>query len=103
MIAIRPAVILLPEDRRIIFARVVERMRLARPGGELVRVSSHGGHNHNDAIARLGLALHMGGRIFDAGDVCDGSSAKLHDEEHVRELWCKSEIRIGENIERPGT
>jgi hypothetical protein len=31
--------------------------------------------------------------VFYTTYVGDGGSAKLHDEEHVRELWCKSEIK----------
>jgi hypothetical protein len=56
-------------------------------------MSGHRRDNDNDAIASLRLSLHVERRVSYTAYVSDGGSAKLHDEEHDRELWCQSEMK----------
>ncbi len=80
-------------DHGVVFARVVLRMGLARPGDELVGVPGHGGDGDGDPVARIHLALHMPGGIPDTFDIGDGRSAKLHHEEHLCSYAGKSGVK----------
>ena len=65
-------------DNGVIFARIVHRRGLARPGDELVGLAGHGRNHDRDLMAGIDLAFDVARHIADAVDVGDGRSAEFH-------------------------
>ena len=66
-------------DHRIVFARVMQRRCLARPGDELIGRARHGGDDDGDLVAGIDLALDVARDVADAVDIGDRRSAEFHD------------------------
>ena len=67
-------------DHGVVFARVMQRRGLARPGDELVGLAGHGRDDDGDLVASIDLALDVARHIADAVDIGDRRSAEFHDE-----------------------
>ena len=55
-------------DHGVVFARVVQRRRLAAPGDQLVGLAGHGGDHDRDLMAGVDLALDVARDVADAVD-----------------------------------
>ena len=65
-------------DHGIVFARIVQRRGLARPGDQLVGLARHGGDHDGDLVAGIDLALDVARDIADAVEIGDRGSAEFH-------------------------
>ena len=65
-------------DDRVVFARVMQRRGLARPGDQLVGLARHGGDDHRDLVAGVDLALDVARDVADAVEIGDRGSAEFH-------------------------
>ena len=72
-------------DHGVIFAGIVQRRYLARPGDQLVGLASHGRDDHGDLVAGVDLAFDVARDVPDAVDVGDGRPAEFHhDARHAK-------------------
>ena len=65
-------------DHGVVFARVVQRRRVAAPGDQLVGLAGHGRDHDGDLVAGIDLALDVARDVADAVDVGDRRAAEFH-------------------------